>query len=169
MRGRSSRSWTRSGASPDEREELTIAWTWLAAGDFDVGLELLIDPLSLVMMLIVTGIGGLIVAYSNAYMAGDDEERRYFAYMSFFVFSMLMLVEGGNLLMLLIGWGLVGLASAPDRLPPRARRSRREEGVRHQRARRHGARLLPLIFQVGSLDYGVVFDAANPASSPTPS
>ena len=44
-------------------------------------------------------------------MAGEDEERRYFAYMAFFVFSMLMLVMGGNLLLLLVGWGLVGLAS----------------------------------------------------------
>src|ERR1700744_3070268 len=44
-------------------------------------------------------------------MQGDNEERRYFAYISFFVFSMLMLVEGGNLLLLLVGWGLVGLSS----------------------------------------------------------
>ena len=99
------------GRTPDDRVELTTAWTWFKAGDFVVGLELLVDPLSIVMMLIVTGVGGLIVAYSNGYMAGDDEERRYFAYMSFFVFSMLMLVEGGNLLLLLVGWGLVGLAS----------------------------------------------------------
>ena len=63
------------------------------------------------MMLVVTGVGGLIVLYSIGYMAGDDEERRYFAYMSFFVFSMLLLVMGGNLLLLLVGWGLVGLAS----------------------------------------------------------
>ena len=63
------------------------------------------------MMLIVTGVGSLIVAYSLGYMDGDDEERRYFAYMSLFVFSMLMLVQGGNLLFLLIGWGLVGLSS----------------------------------------------------------
>jgi NADH-quinone oxidoreductase subunit L len=62
-------------------------------------------------MLIVSGVGGLIVLYSIGYMDGDDEERRYFAYMSLFVFSMLLLVEGGNLLMLLAGWGLVGLSS----------------------------------------------------------
>ena len=99
------------GRNPEDRVELTTAWTWLQAGEFEVGLELLIDPLSLVMMLVVTGIGGLIVLYSNGYMAGDDEERRYFAYMAFFVFSMLLLVQGGNLLVLLIGWGLVGLAS----------------------------------------------------------
>ena len=63
------------------------------------------------MMLIVSGVGLLIVAYSIGYMDGDDEERRYFAYMALFVFSMLLLVQGGNLLILLAGWGLVGLSS----------------------------------------------------------
>ncbi len=91
--------------------EITTAWTWLASGHFSVGLQLLVDPLSTVMMLIVSGVGGLIVLYSIGYMDGDDEERRYFAYIAFFVFSMLLLVEGGNLLMLLVGWGLVGLSS----------------------------------------------------------
>src|SRR5262249_44536074 len=71
----------------------------------------LTDPLSVMMMLIVSGVGALIVAYSIGYMDGDDEERRYFAYMSLFVFSMLLLVQSGNLLMLLAGWGLVGLCS----------------------------------------------------------
>jgi NADH-quinone oxidoreductase subunit L len=95
----------------DPRGEITTAWTWLQSGSFKVGLELLVDPLSVLMMLIVAGVGGLIILYSIGYMDGDDEERRYFAYISFFVFSMLLLVEGGNLLMLLIGWGLVGLSS----------------------------------------------------------
>ena len=84
--------------------QYTTAWTWLASGTFSVNLELLVDPLSTMMMLIVSGVGGLIVLYSIGYMDGDDEERRYFAYIAFFVFSMLMLVEGGNLLMLLVGW-----------------------------------------------------------------
>ena len=74
-------------------------------------MQILVDPISLTMMLIITGVGGLIILYSLGYMAGEDEERRYFAYMSLFVFSMLMLVMGGNLLLLLAGWGLVGLAS----------------------------------------------------------
>src|SRR5579859_2476026 len=91
--------------------ELTTAWTWLQSGNFHAGLQLLVDPLSTVMMLIVSGVGGLIVLYSIGYMDGDPEERRYFAYIAFFVFSMLMLVEGGNLLLLLAGWGLVGLSS----------------------------------------------------------
>jgi NADH-quinone oxidoreductase subunit L len=91
--------------------EVWTAWTWLQAGSFKIGLSVLVDPLSTMMMLIVTGVGGLIVLYSIGYMHGDDEERRYFAYISFFVFSMLLLVQGGNLLLLLAGWGLVGLSS----------------------------------------------------------
>src|SRR3954453_8613187 len=99
------------GRSPEDRSEISTAWTWLTAGDFRVGFSILTDPLSMMMMLIVTGVGSLIVAYSIGYMDGDDEERRYFAYMSLFVWSMLMLVQGGNLLLLLVGWGLVGLSS----------------------------------------------------------
>jgi NADH-quinone oxidoreductase subunit L len=96
---------------------------------------------------------------------GDDEERRYFAYMAFFVFAMLMLVQGGNLLLLLVGWGLVGLASYLLIGFHHERRSavaRGEEGVRDERdrRRRHGARLLPPISQVGSLDYGTSSRAA---------
>ncbi len=95
----------------EERQNLTTAWTWLSTGNFDVGLTLLVDPLAATMMLIVSGVGGLIVLYSIGYMDGDPEERRYFAYMSFFVFAMLLLVQAGNFLILLAGWGLVGLAS----------------------------------------------------------
>jgi len=96
---------------PDDRIVLSEAWTWLAAGDFGVPLDILIDPLSVFMMLIVSGVGALIVAYSIGYMDGDDEERRYFAYMSLFVFSMLLLVQSANFVLLLVGWGLVGLSS----------------------------------------------------------
>jgi NADH-quinone oxidoreductase subunit L len=99
------------GQDTQDRAELTTAWTWLSAGNFDVGLTLLVDPLSIFMMLIISGVGSLIVGYSIGYMDGADEERRYFAYMALFVFSMLLLVEGGNFLILLVGWGLVGLCS----------------------------------------------------------
>ena len=94
-----------------DREIVSTAYTWLESGDFQVELQILLDTLSSTMMLIVSGVGGLIVWYSMGYMEGDDEERRYFAYMSLFVFSMLMLVQAGNFLLLLVGWGLVGLAS----------------------------------------------------------
>jgi NADH-quinone oxidoreductase subunit L len=100
--------WGRSAGS---RGGVTTSWTWLAAGPSHFGLSLLVDQLSIVMMLIVAGVGSLIVAYSVGYMNGENEERRYFAYMSLFVFSMLLLVESGNLLLLLAGWGMVGLSS----------------------------------------------------------
>jgi len=99
------------GRDTEDRSHLSTAWTWLSAGSFDVGLSILVDPLSIFMMLVVSGVGALIVGYSIGYMHGEDEERRYFAYMALFVFSMLLLVQSGNLLLLLVGWGLVGLCS----------------------------------------------------------
>jgi len=99
------------GDSPDDRSHPSTLWRWLTAGSLHFDLRILVDPLSVFMMLVVAGVGFLIVWYSIGYMDGDDEERRYFAYMALFVFSMLLLVQGGNLLLLLAGWGLVGLSS----------------------------------------------------------
>jgi NADH-quinone oxidoreductase subunit L len=99
------------GESPEARSHVSMGWEWLTARNFHVGLSILVDPVSVFMMLVVAGVGFLIVAYSVGYMDGDDEERRYFAYMALFVFSMLLLVQSGNLLILLAGWGLVGLSS----------------------------------------------------------
>src|SRR6476619_5401176 len=99
------------GRDASQREIVSTAWTWITGGSYQSGLEVLIDPLSVFMMLIVSGVGALIVAYSLGYMDGDKEERRYIAYMALFVFSMLLLVQGGNLLLLLAGWGMVGLSS----------------------------------------------------------
>jgi NADH-quinone oxidoreductase subunit L len=94
-----------------QRHHVSTAYTWLGAGAYHFGLSILVDPLSVFMMLIVSGVGSLIVAYSIGYMDGENEERRYFAYIALFVFSMLLLVQAGNLLILLAGWGLVGLSS----------------------------------------------------------
>jgi len=99
------------GDSPSQRYHPSTLWRWLTAGPYHFDLRIAVDPLSVFMMLVVAGVGCLIVGYSIGYMDGDDEERRYFAYMALFVFSMLLLVQGGNLLMLLAGWGLVGLSS----------------------------------------------------------
>jgi NADH-quinone oxidoreductase subunit L len=99
------------GRHAEQRSVLSTAWIWITGGTFRSGFEVLIDPLSVMMMLIVSGVGALIVLYSIGYMDGDREERRYFAYMALFVFSMLLLVQGGNLLILLAGWGMVGLSS----------------------------------------------------------
>jgi NADH-quinone oxidoreductase subunit L len=99
------------GRSAHDRAETSTAWTWLSAGKYQFGFSILTDQLSVMMMLIVTGVGSLIIAYALGYMDGEDEERRFFAYMSLFVFSMLLLVQSANLLLLLAGWGMVGLSS----------------------------------------------------------
>ena len=99
------------GEREHERHHVSTAWTWIQGGSYHSGFAVLVDPLSVMMMLVVSGVGALIVAYSIGYMDGDNEERRYFAYMSLFVFSMLLLVQGGNLVLLLAGWGMVGLSS----------------------------------------------------------
>ena len=99
------------GKDASQRHASSTAYTWLTAGQFQFPLNIYVDQISMWMMLIVSGVGMLIVLYSIGYMHGADEERRFFAYMALFVFSMLMLVEAGNLLILLAGWGLVGLCS----------------------------------------------------------
>src|SRR5579872_396468 len=81
--------------------------SWIPGFDFG----LLIDPLSLVWALIITGVGFAIHVYSIGYMDGDRAFARFFAYMNFFVFAMLTLVLSDNFVGLLVGWGLVGLAS----------------------------------------------------------
>ena len=79
--------------------------------DFSVNFEMLIDPLSVLMMLIITGVGGMIHLYSTSYMAADKGYQRFFAYLNLFIFFMLILVMSNNLLMLFIGWEGVGLCS----------------------------------------------------------
>jgi len=82
-------------------------FSWMPGFDFG----LLLDPLSLLWVLIITGVGFLIHVYSIGYMDGDKAFARFFAYMNFFVFAMLTLVLSDNFIGLLVGWGLVGLAS----------------------------------------------------------
>jgi NADH-quinone oxidoreductase subunit L len=95
----------------DARSIHDTLWTWLSAGSFRVNMDILVDPLSATMLMIVTGVGFLIHVYSIGYMKGDPEERRFFAYLNLFVFSMLILVLAGNFVLLLAGWGMVGLSS----------------------------------------------------------
>ncbi len=88
-----------------------IGWTWATAGTFHLQFGLLLDPLSSLMTLIVSGVGFLIMVYSIGYMAGEDGYRRFFAQMNLFIFTMLLLVLADNYLWLLVGWGGVGLTS----------------------------------------------------------
>jgi len=99
------------GEGASERAHTFTAWTWAGSGTFHVPLAVLVDPLSVTEMLIVAGVGAVIVLYSIGYMHGDVKERRFFVYMDLFLFSMLLLVMAGNFVLLLAGWGLVGLSS----------------------------------------------------------
>ncbi len=86
-------------------------FTWFLSGNFRVEGVLLVDPLSILMTLVVSGVAFLIHVYSTGYMAGDPGYRRYFTYLNLFTFSMLTLVLGGNFLVLFVGWEAVGLCS----------------------------------------------------------
>src|SRR5947209_9144678 len=88
-----------------------VLYTWVVSGDFQLSFGLLFDPLSATMLMIVTGVGLLIHIYSAGYMEDDPGFWRFFCYMNFFIFAMTLLVSADNFLFLLIGWGLVGLAS----------------------------------------------------------
>src|SRR5512143_3178580 len=86
-------------------------YSWIPVGDFKVDIAFLLDPLSALMLLVVTGVGFLIHVYSIGYMAEDENYGRFFTYLNLFVFSMLMLVLGNNYLVMYMGWELVGLCS----------------------------------------------------------
>jgi NADH-quinone oxidoreductase subunit L len=97
--------------SPGEFESHSRLFTWIAVGKFQVEASLLLDPLSLVMVLVVTGVGFLIHVYSTGYMAEDARFARFFTLLNLFVFSMLTLVLADNFLLLYVGWELVGFCS----------------------------------------------------------
>jgi NADH-quinone oxidoreductase subunit L len=95
----------------DQRQVVAVAWNYATGAGIDAQLSLLIDPLSVLMILIVSGVSTLIHLYSVSYMASDRGYTRFFAYLNFFVFSMLLLVLAGNFLILIVGWAFVGAAS----------------------------------------------------------
>ena len=98
---------TLSSAKPLE----PTAFTWLNVGPFVVEFGLRLDALSLLMLLIVTGVGGAIHVYSYGYMSGDPGFSRYFAGLSLFTFAMLGIVLANNFVMMFVFWELVGVSS----------------------------------------------------------
>ena len=84
---------------------------WINAGSFSAAFSFLVDPLSSLFLLIITGVGFLIHVYSTAYMKEDEGFARFFAYLNLFVFFMLLLVLGDNYLIMFVGWEGVGLCS----------------------------------------------------------
>jgi NADH-quinone oxidoreductase subunit L len=88
-----------------------IAYQWIFGGDLTINLAYLVDPLTCIMLLVVTGVGFLIHVYSVGYMHGEGGFTRFFTYMNLFMVSMLLLVMGNNYVVLFIGWEGVGLCS----------------------------------------------------------
>ena len=97
--------------SPEQRRATQSLYTWIQTGDFRADVRLMLDPLSAVMMLVVTGVGFLIHVYSMGYMGHEKAYGRYFAYLNLFTFSMLTLVLADNFLLMFLGWEAVGLCS----------------------------------------------------------
>jgi NADH-quinone oxidoreductase subunit L len=95
----------------EERHHIKTLFTWLPVGNLKVDLAFLVDPLSITMALFITGVGALIQLYSIGYMHGDPKFSKFFLYLNLFVFSMLMLVLGENLLVTFLGWEGVGTCS----------------------------------------------------------
>jgi len=105
--------WRLAALEPEARAIVQRVYTWISSGDFTVAFTLRVDPLSAVMILVVTGIGSLIHVYSTAYMheESDSEFARYFSYLNLFAAFMLVLVLGSNFLVMFVGWEGVGLCS----------------------------------------------------------
>lgn len=97
--------------SPEGTQLEVTLFNWISAGGFSASFSFLVDPLSSLMLLIITGVGFLIHVYSIGYMHGDEGYNRFFSYLNLFVFFMLLLVMGSNYLLMFVGWEGVGLCS----------------------------------------------------------
>jgi NADH-quinone oxidoreductase subunit L len=99
------------GRAPAHRAATSTLWNYAVTSGVDAKLQILVDPLSVFMILVVSGVSTLIHLYSISYLKSDRGYNRYFAYLNFFVFSMLLLVLAGNFFLLIVGWAFVGAAS----------------------------------------------------------
>ena len=99
------------GEPTDARQVPSTLWDYAVAAGIEIEAGILVDPLSVFMCLVVTGVSTLIHLYSAGYMDSDRGYARFFSYLNFFVFSMLLLVLAGNFVFLIVGWAFVGFAS----------------------------------------------------------
>ncbi|MYH60588.1 MAG: NADH-quinone oxidoreductase subunit L [Caldilineaceae bacterium SB0675_bin_29] len=100
-----------SGLDEHHRTATVHLWDWITIGSFRAPAALLIDPLSVTMALIVTGVGALIHIYAGGYMHGEQNYQRFFVYLNFFILAMLVLILSNNFVGMFVGWEGVGLAS----------------------------------------------------------
>jgi NADH-quinone oxidoreductase subunit L len=156
------------GEDPHSRHPASSLWDYASVAGLDIKLGIFVDPLSIFMVLVVTGVSTLIHLYSYGYMQSDEGYHRFFSYLNFFVFSMLLLVLAGNFVLLIVGWAFVGFASY----------ALISFWYRRETATRAGMKAFVinvvgdiglvlaafLIFrELGSFDYGTVFERAPEA------
>ena len=147
-------------------------FTWIVAGDFEASVIAYVDPLTGVMLLVVTGVGALIHLYSAGYMHDDAGYARYFAYLNLFVFSMVMLVLAGDFLMLYVFWEAVGLCSYLligfwYTRPAAAQAGKKAFIVNRVGDFGFGLGIMWLWTAVGALDYPTVFKSVATLAPPT--
>ncbi|MCH7232838.1 NADH-quinone oxidoreductase subunit L [Glycomyces sp. L485] len=149
----------------EDKSAATDLFTFIAVGDLEIRASLLLDPLSAVFCLLITGVGFLIHVYAVGYMAHDEGRRRFFGYFNLFVAAMLILVLGGNYFMTFIGWEGVGLASylliAFWQVKPAAATAGKKAFLTNRVA--DVGFLLAMFLMVGavgSLDFAAVFNGA---------
>jgi NADH-quinone oxidoreductase subunit L len=140
-------------------------FTWIRSGEFQVGWDFMVDKLTMVMLLVVTGIGSLIHIYSVGYMAHEEGYYRFFAYLNLFMFFMLTLVLAGNYLLLFVGWEGVGLCSYLLVGFYFVKKSATNAGNKAFIVNRIGdfgfsLAMFLIVVTFGSLDFGKVFSAA---------
>ncbi|MGN6558169.1 MAG: NADH-quinone oxidoreductase subunit L [Solirubrobacterales bacterium] len=99
------------GESPEARHHASSLYDYASVAGLEIKLGIFVDQLSVFMVLVVTGVSTLIHLYSFGYMKSDEGYHRFFSYLNFFVFSMLLLVLAGNFVLLIVGWAFVGFAS----------------------------------------------------------
>jgi len=150
----------------EERIFTHTVFEWIPAGGFRIPASYRIDPLSVTMMLLVTGVGALIHLYAVGYMHGDRDYTRFFTYLNLFVGSMLVLVMGDNYLVLFVGWELVGACSYLligfwYEENPNATAAKKAFVTNRVGDFGFVVALMLIFATVGSLDYGTVFGLAH--------
>ncbi len=141
-------------------------FTWIESGELRIGMDLAVDRLTAVMLLVVTGIGSIIHVYATGYMAHEDGYYRFFSYMNLFMFFMLVLVLGGNYLILFVGWEGVGLCSYLLIGFYYLRKSATNAGNKAFIVNRIGdfgfsLAMFLIVISFNSLDFGTVFSQVN--------
>ncbi|MDX1979003.1 MAG: NADH-quinone oxidoreductase subunit L [Bryobacteraceae bacterium] len=158
---------TLQALGPIEHAHVEHYFTWIESGSLNIGVDLMVDRLTAVMLLVVTGIGALIHIYATGYMSHEGGFYRFFAYLNLFMFFMLTLVLGANYLLMFVGWEGVGLCSyllIGFYILKKSAGDAAKKAFIVNRIGDFGFTLAAFIMfaQFGSLDFKIVFDKVAP-------